>query len=215
MASTKEVSSVNKKLYSSDGNLKEKEAMLSDNGTKKSAVLSDAEIKSKKRRILKNITVINISFFLMWSGFVGLSIIQSSIVGDIGTISLGINFGCSIFACVIFGPLLIRLLGTKWTMFACFAGFCTWMAYNFYPVWETAIPAAVINGLSNGPIWTAQSTYFTICGLEYAKLTNEREDVVIARFFGIFFCMVLIGKFISTPITDIFRIFILFYVMKA
>ena len=159
--------------------------------------MSQKDIDAMKRNINKNIFIINFAFFLMFCAFVGLSIIQSSVVGVIGTVGLGVNFGASIFSCLILSPVIIRLIGCKRTMLVCFIGFTIWMAANYYPRWGTVIPAAAINGIANGPIWTGQATYFTIQGFRYAAVSGENDDAVIARFFGLFFCFLLFGRSIN------------------
>ena len=50
-------------------------------------------------------------------------------------------------------------------------------------------PASIIVGLCAAPLWTAQSSYFTLEAGRYSLLSNEKEDDVLARFFGIFYCL--------------------------
>ena len=169
----------------------------------KESPLSQPEVEAEKRRIYKDIYICNIAFFLLFSSFAGLSIIQSSVVGPIGTIGLGTNFGFSIFSCLVLSPLIIRLIGCKYTMVICFLGFLLWMSSNFYPTWGTVLPSAAINGLANGPIWTAQATYFTKQGLRYADISGEGAEGVVAKFFGLFFCFLMFGKYIFRSLNTV------------
>ncbi len=50
------------------------------------------------------------------------------------------------------------------------------------------VTASIIVGLAAAPLWTAQCSYFTILAGRYANLNNEKEETVVTRFFGIFFC---------------------------
>jgi len=61
------------------------------------------------------------------------------------------------------------------------------MAANGYAVWGTLITGSILVGLFAAPLWTAQCSYFTIASHNYAKLSNEKEEAVVSRFFGVFF----------------------------
>ena len=58
-----------------------------------------------------------------------------------------------------------------------------------YAMWGTMVPSSLLMGLSAAPLWTAQSSYFTIVAEKYASVNKETKDAVVARFFGIFFCI--------------------------
>ena len=156
-------------------------------------------IKRQKRMIIKNIVFICIAYFLCFSSFVGISIIQSSIVGAVGTIGLGVNFGCSIIGCVVLAPVLVRLIGCKYSMMIGFTGFLLWMLSNFYPTWGTVIPAAAASGLCFGPLFAAQATYFAIQGEAYSKISGQKAEVVVTRLFGLFFCLLYMGELFVLP----------------
>ena len=49
-------------------------------------------------------------------------------------------------------------------------------------------PASIIVGLCAAPLWTAQCSYFTLEAGRYSVLSKEKENDVLTRFFGIFFC---------------------------
>lgn len=150
--------------------------------------------KNEKKNIIKNFVVCTLAYFLLFTSFVGLSIIQSALNGTVGTIGLGVSFAASILGCLALSPLFMKLLGCKMTMVIGFFGFATWMIANYHVAYYTIIPAAIINGLVFGPVFSAQAAYFTDLGLRYAAISKKHADEVISLFFGIFFCFLLLGK---------------------
>lgn len=47
----------------------------------------------------------------------------------------------------------------------------------------------MINKQLAAPLWTAKCTFLTDLGTHHSKFTGETPEVVINRFFGIFFAM--------------------------
>lgn len=159
--------------------------------------------KNEKRNIIKNAIVCTLAYFLLFTSFVGLSIIQSALNGTVGTIGLGVSFAASIFGCLALSPLFMKLLGCKMTMVIGFFGFATWMIANFHVAYYTIIPAAIINGLVFGPVFSAQAAYFTDLGLRFAAITKKNADEVISLFFGTFFCCLLLGTSFGCFLTSV------------
>jgi hypothetical protein len=44
-------------------------------------------------------------------------------------------------------------------------------------------------GLGAAPVWTAKCTYLTEIAGFYSKISKEKHEIVVNRFFGIFFAM--------------------------
>lgn len=156
--------------------------------------LDEATVKKMKFRIYKNLCVNIAAYFILYSSFIGLAVIQSSVVGNIGTTSLALNFGASIIGCLILAPPMLRLLGCKVATLVSFVCWACWMASNYYPTWGTVIPAAIISGLAVGPIFAAQGEYVANNCVRLAKLTGRTEESVINNWFGIVFCFLLLGQ---------------------
>merc|ERR1719376_166869 len=49
------------------------------------------------------------------------------------------------------------------------------------------VPGAILLGVGASPMWSAKCTYLTHIGEQYSLLTGEDKEVVITRYFGIFF----------------------------
>ena len=150
---------------------------------------SPEEVKAEKRRIVKNILLISFAFLCVFTAFQGLSRLQSSLhrIAGMGVINLSILYAALVLSCLFVPKLLISAIGHKWTIPLSFSGYIIWMAANGYATWWTLIPASIIVGVCAAPLWTAQCSYFTKIAGRYAALTGDPEDVIVTRFFGIFF----------------------------
>ena len=153
------------------------------------------ELKREKRRIIKNLSVLCIGFVLLFSSLTGLSMVQSSLNAEIGIFGLLMNFLSVFVSCLLLSTILLQVLGCKWAIALSMMGIIAWSCANFYPEWSTILPGSTLMGLGWGPLWTGQCTYFTISGIQYAELTNEMPDIVIAKFFGIFFMFFLMCEY--------------------
>jgi hypothetical protein len=61
------------------------------------------------------------------------------------------------------------------------------IASQFYPRFYTMIPAGLSVGLGGGPLWCAKCTYLTVAAEAYSTVSDMAADVLVTRFFGLFF----------------------------
>lgn len=61
------------------------------------------------------------------------------------------------------------------------------IASQFYPNFYTMIPAGLSVGLGGGPLWCAKCTYLTVAAEAYSTVSDMAADVLVTRFFGLFF----------------------------
>jgi len=61
------------------------------------------------------------------------------------------------------------------------------IASQFYPKFYTMIPAGLSVGLGGGPLWCAKCTYLTVAAEAYSTVSDIAADVLVTRFFGLFF----------------------------
>ena len=141
------------------------------------------------RRIWKNIIVLSVAFMFNYISYGGLSNLQSSLHIDegMGTICTSIRYVALVLSCIFVPKLMIRGITHKWTIAVSFGGFIFWEAANGFGVWESMVPASIINGIFVAPLWAAQGAYFTELAREYAKQNAKNEDNTIALFFGIYY----------------------------
>ena len=124
---------------------------------------------------------------LVWIGtftsYLGLDVLQTSINGDIGIYSITLASGCKLFSSFL-GPVIMHKVTPKWTVLLSCTCMMSFTIANFYPVWYTLLPAGVLVGLTQGPMWISHGVYVTVMGVEYARLTNTSKDRVLNRISG-------------------------------
>ena len=151
-----------------------------------------------KARIIKNLLVMSLGFLCLFTSFQSLANLQSSLNKDdgLGVGGLATIYGALILSCLFLPPFVIGRLGCKWSVAFSMLCYILYMAANFYAVWATIIPTAIILGLGGAPLWSAKCTYLTETGMWYCRLTGNLPDDVINRFFGIFFMIFQTSKYL-------------------
>ena len=147
--------------------------------------------KMSRPRIIKNLVIVSLAFLCLFTAFQCLSNLQSSLNKEegLGTGGLATIYGALVVSSLFLPPFIIRRIGCKWAIAFSMLCYILYMAANFYAVWATIIPTAVILGLGAGPLWSAKCTYLTQTSLWYSRQTGKSEDNVLNTFFGIFFML--------------------------
>lgn len=141
----------------------------------------------EKFGMLKNVVVISFAFMFLFTAFNSMANLQSSINKVSGTVSLSFVYGALMISCMFVPTWMIKTLKAKWTLVLSMLGYSLYIAAQFYPTNATLVPTAIVLGIGAAPMWSAKCTYLTQVGNKYAELTGENSEVVITRFFGIFF----------------------------
>ncbi|XP_048507028.1 UNC93-like protein isoform X2 [Athalia rosae] len=146
-------------------------------------------LPSERWRIMRNILMIGFAFMVHFTAFMGASNLQSSVNADqsLGTFSLASIYGSLILSNIFLPVLMISWLGCKWTISLTFISYMPFIAAQFYPKFFTMIPAGFAVGLGGGPLWCAKCTYLTVVAEAYASVSDLSADVLVTRFFGLFF----------------------------
>ncbi|XP_047362531.1 UNC93-like protein isoform X1 [Vespa velutina] len=144
---------------------------------------------AERWRIMKNILLIGTAFMVNFTAFMGASNLQSSINASqsLGTFTLAAIYGSLIFSNIFLPSLVISWLGCKWTMSLAILTYVPFIAAQFYPRFYTMIPGGLMVGLGGGPLWCAKCTYLTVVSEAYASVSDLATDVLVTRFFGLFF----------------------------
>ncbi|XP_045191368.1 protein unc-93 homolog A-like [Mercenaria mercenaria] len=153
-------------------------------------------VKMSKARIIKNLLVVSFGFLCLFTSFNSLANLQSSLNKEdgLGVGGLSIIYGALVVSCMFSPPFIIARLGCKWTVFASMLCYILYMGANFYAVWGTIVPSAIILGFGAAPLWSAKCTYLTETATWYAKQTGATVDDIINRFFGVFFMLFQSGQ---------------------
>ncbi|CAG7836393.1 unnamed protein product [Allacma fusca] len=141
--------------------------------------------------MLKNVIVTSVAFMFLFTAFQSMAVLQNSLYptsdGGLGTWSLSTVYVGLIIGSLLLPTFIINRVTIKYTIFVAMFGYVLYICGQFYPEFYTLVPAAFITGLCASCLWSAKCTYLTILGHEYGRLTGQDSEVVIVRFFGIFF----------------------------
>lgn len=79
--------------------------------------------------------------------------------------------------------------GCRLTMALALFAYMPYIAAQFYPRFETLIPAALMVGFGGGPLWCSKCTYLSTVSEALTKVrgSSSRKDVNTVKFFGLFF----------------------------
>nr|XP_004459514.2 protein unc-93 homolog A isoform X2 [Dasypus novemcinctus] len=153
---------------------------------------------------LKNVLVISVGFFLLFTAYGGLQSLQSSLYSEegLGVTALSTLYGAILVSSMFLPPILIKKLGCKWTITISMCCYVAFYLGNFYASWYTLIPTSIILGLGGAPLWSAQCTYLTIMGNTHAEKAGKIGKDVVNQYFGIFFLIFqssgVLGNLISS-----------------
>ncbi|KAM8953536.1 protein unc-93 homolog A-like [Pelodytes ibericus] len=138
---------------------------------------------------MKNILVLSFGILLLYTAYMGLQTLQSSLnkIEGLGVASLSVMYVTLSISSLLLPPLLIKKIGCKWTIVASMFCFITYSLCNFYPSWPTLIISSVLVGIGGGPLWASKSTYITIIGNKYAEMCGKSAKDLVNQYFGIFF----------------------------
>lgn len=142
-----------------------------------------------KKRILKNLVILCLGYFCLFSAYQALANLQSTlnIEDDIGVISQSIIYAALIFSSLFLPKLVIRKFGCKMTLLLCTLTYVPFISANFYPTMATLAPTSIFVGLGAAPLWSAKCTYLNEISVFYSDQSSDSAEVVTSRFFGIFF----------------------------
>ncbi|XP_068633420.1 UNC93-like protein [Battus philenor] len=144
---------------------------------------------NEKWRINRNIFVLGFAFMVQFTAFHGAANLQSSVNSDAsaGTFTLAAIYFSLILSNIFLPAIVIKWLGCKWTVALSFIAYMPFIAAQFYPRLYTLVPAGMMVGFGGGPLWCAKCTYLSVVAEPYAKLSGVSADVLVVRFFGLFF----------------------------
>ena len=151
--------------------------------------VSEEDKRRKSRRWTnKNVYGLSVMYVVLFSAFIGLQNLQSSInsAGGLGLVTLSLLYS-SLIISGFFTPGFLKLFGTKYSLlFGCICHFIYTLT-NYYPSWYTLVPASILIGFAFGPTWSAACTHLLKVAVIAAPSLGEKQDYLISKFTGIFF----------------------------
>ncbi|KAJ8722224.1 hypothetical protein PYW08_004626 [Mythimna loreyi] len=144
---------------------------------------------NEKWRINRNILVLGFAFMVHFTAFHGTANLQSSVNSDAGAgaFTLAAIYFSLILSNILLPAVIIKWLGCKWAVAVSFIAYMPFIAAQFYPKLYTLVPAGMMVGFGGGPLWCAKCTYLSVVAEPYAKLSGVSAEVLVVRFFGLFF----------------------------
>ncbi|KAJ0176488.1 hypothetical protein K1T71_007667 [Dendrolimus kikuchii] len=124
-----------------------------------------------------------------FTAFHGTANLQSSVNSDAGagTFTLAAIYFSLILSNILLPAIVIKWLGCKWAVAVTFIAYMPFIVAQFYPRLYTLVPAGMMVGFGGGPLWCAKCTYLSVVAEPYSKLSGVPAEVLVVRFFGLFF----------------------------
>ncbi|XP_076150026.1 protein unc-93 homolog B1 [Alosa pseudoharengus] len=148
--------------------------------------------RRKRLGVVKNVVGASVAGMIVYSVYLGLLQMQLILHYDetyrevkYGTLGLedidnkmlmGINVTPIIG--LLYTPVLIRFLGTKWMMFLASGIYALFVSTNYWERYYTLVPAAVAIGAAIVPLWASLGNYITRMAQQYYEYKNYKEDHV-------------------------------------
>ncbi|XP_059815133.1 protein unc-93 homolog B1-like isoform X2 [Hypanus sabinus] len=79
---------------------------------------------------------------------------------------------------LLYTPVLIRFLGTKWMIFLAMGIYSLFVSTNYWERYYTLVPSAVAIGAAIVPLWAAMGNYVTRMAQKYYEYLNYKEEHV-------------------------------------
>lgn len=139
-------------------------------------------VDKESSRIIKNLTVLGLSFTLIFTAYQALANLQSSLLSEVsekiffvtmnyllrmcfqeslGVYSLATVYVFFIISSLFLPPYFLGRLKVKGTLIASISGYIIYIAAQNYPTFGLIIPASAVIGLCAAPLWSAQGAYLT------------------------------------------------------
>lgn len=150
----------------------------------------------------KNVYASSIAFMLVFSAFVGLQNLQSSLNATLGTTSLALIYATFLLVGFV-TPGLVRLLRTKYSLLFGFLCHLVYILTNFYPEFYTLIPSSIVIGIGSGPIWAGMSTHLASVAVIITPYTLESFKDTISKFTGIFFFIFQLTQILGNVVSSL------------
>jgi len=144
----------------------------------------------------KNLLSLGTTILLIFSSFFSIQNLQTSISGKtLGLVSLTVLYIFFLLSTII-SSLLVKSIGTKYTLVLACICHSVYVACNFYSSYFTLLPGSVLLGLASGPLWTAATVYIADLATNYALHQNIPISNMVSYFNGILYVF-LFASFIS------------------
>uniref|UniRef100_A0A6Q2WYA4 Unc-93 homolog B1, TLR signaling regulator n=1 Tax=Esox lucius TaxID=8010 RepID=A0A6Q2WYA4_ESOLU len=148
--------------------------------------------RRKRLGVIKNVLGASVGGMIIYSVYLGLLQMQLILHYDetyreVKYGSLGLEdidrkmlMGINVTPIVglLYTPVLIRFLGTKWMMFLASGIYALFVSTNYWERYYTLVPSAVAIGAAIVPLWASLGNYITRMAQQYYEYVNYKDDQV-------------------------------------
>lgn len=148
--------------------------------------------RRKRLEVIKNVISASVAAMIVYSVYMGLLQMQLILHYDmtyreVKYSNLGLEdidrkmmMGINVTPIIglLYTPLLIRFLGTKWMMFLASGIYALFVSTNYWERYYTLVPSAVAIGAAIVPLWASLGHYMTRMAQQYYEYVNYKEEHV-------------------------------------
>ncbi|KAM9856541.1 protein unc-93 homolog B1 [Aulostomus maculatus] len=148
--------------------------------------------RRKRLGVIKNVVAASVGAMIVYSVYMGLLQMQLILHYDmtyreVKYSNLGLEdidrkmlMGINVTPIVglLYTPILIRFLGTKWMMFLASGIYAFFVSTNYWERYYTLVPSAVAIGVAIVPLWASLGNYITRMAQQYYEYVNYKEEHV-------------------------------------
>ncbi|GIY91144.1 UNC93-like protein [Caerostris darwini] len=147
------------------------------------AIVGAKKEEFSKLRIVKNLVLLSMSYLFIFTAFLGLIMLQSTMnkAEGIGVISQAAIFTFQGLSSLLISSYVLKKLSTKVSLITGMAIFVPYIAANFYPTWIIMIPSAMLVGLGLTLLWGAHATYINECSKMYCELDKNDNNTKLSK----------------------------------
>ncbi|XP_051939248.1 protein unc-93 homolog B1 isoform X1 [Hippocampus zosterae] len=148
--------------------------------------------RRKRFGVIKNVLAASVAAMIMYSVYMGLLQMQLILHYDmtyreVKYSNLGLEdidrkmlrgINVTPILGLLYTPILIRFLGTKWMMFLASGIYAFFVSTNYWERYYTLVPSAVAIGVAIVPLWASLGNYITRMAQQYYEYVNYKEEHV-------------------------------------
>lgn len=148
--------------------------------------------RRKRLEVIKNVLSASVAAMIVYSVYMGLLQMQLLLHYDmtyreVKYSNLGLQdidhkmmMGINVTPIIglLYTPLLIRFLGTKWMMFLASGIYALFVSTNYWERYYTLVPSAVAIGAAIVPLWASLGHYMTRMAQQYYEYENYKDEQV-------------------------------------
>ncbi|XP_029018760.1 protein unc-93 homolog B1 isoform X2 [Betta splendens] len=148
--------------------------------------------RRKRLGVIKNVVAASVGAMIVYSVYMGLLQMQLILHYDmtyreVKYSNLGLEdidhkmlMGINVTPIIglLYTPVLIRFLGTKWMMFLASGIYALFVSTNYWERYYTLVPSAVAIGVAIVPLWASLGNYITRMAQQYYEYANYKEEHV-------------------------------------